>query len=64
MTTYATAFAQIKIIGRIDAELKQMALNAMKRLDTAFEISGDSFVREFLSETQAKMIKRLGGFCP
>jgi len=29
--TYAIAFAQIKITGKIDAELKQMAINAMKR---------------------------------
>ncbi|MDR2971574.1 MAG: hypothetical protein LBU83_06570 [Bacteroidales bacterium] len=62
MVTYATAFAQIKITGRIDAELKQMALNAMKRMDIAFEIIGDSFTRESLLETQSKMIKDLEAF--
>ncbi|MCL2378655.1 MAG: WGR domain-containing protein [Defluviitaleaceae bacterium] len=62
MVTYSTAFAQIKITGRIDAELKQMALNAMKRMDIAFEILGDSVTREFLLETQTKMIKDLEGF--
>jgi len=38
MVTYATAFAQIKITGRVGAELKTMALNAMKRLQIAAEI--------------------------
>jgi uncharacterized protein YfeS len=28
MVTYATAFAQLKITGRIDAKLKEAALNA------------------------------------
>ena len=31
MAVYATAFSQIKITGRIDSELKELALNAMKR---------------------------------
>ena len=38
VTAYATAFAQIKTTGRLDAELKKMALNAMKRRKIAAEI--------------------------
>ena len=62
MTLYSTAFAQIKTIGWINEELKQMALNAMKRMDTAFEIDGDDYTREMLIETQTKMIRDLEGF--
>ncbi len=38
MVTYATAFAQIKITGEIDNELKRKALNAMKRLELVAQI--------------------------
>ena len=38
MVTYATAFAQIKITGQIDAGLKTAAINAMKRMEIAAEI--------------------------
>ena len=39
-----------------------MALNAMKRMDITYEIIGEGFLREMLSETQTKMIKDLEGF--
>ncbi|MFD2942143.1 WGR domain-containing protein [Flavobacterium notoginsengisoli] len=38
MVTYATAFAQIKITGEVDAELKVLALNAMKRIEIVAEL--------------------------
>lgn len=38
MVTYATAFAQIKITGQIDAKLKMQALNAMKRIGIVAEL--------------------------
>ena len=38
MVTYATAFAQIKITGQIDAELKTLALNAMRRIQIVAEL--------------------------
>ena len=38
MVTYATAFAQIKITGQIDDELKTTALNAMKRLEIVAQL--------------------------
>lgn len=38
MVTYATAFAQIKITGQIDNELKRIALNAMKRLEIVAQL--------------------------
>jgi len=62
MTLYSTAFAQIKTIGWIDAELKQLALNAMKRMDMAHEIDQNDYVREVLAETQTIMIRDLEGF--
>ena len=62
MTLYSTAFAQIKTMGWIDAELKRLALNAMKRMDIAHEIDKNDFVREMLIETQTKMIRDLEGF--
>ncbi|MDR1604532.1 MAG: WGR domain-containing protein [Gracilibacteraceae bacterium] len=40
MVTYAVAFAQIKITGRIDPALKAAALNAMRRMETTAEILG------------------------
>ncbi|MDR2072844.1 MAG: WGR domain-containing protein [Spirochaetaceae bacterium] len=36
--TYASAFAQIKISGRVDSDLKRRALRALKRLSLAAEI--------------------------
>jgi uncharacterized protein YfeS len=33
MVTYANAFAQIKITGRIDPALKTAALNAVRRME-------------------------------
>jgi len=62
MTLYSTAFAQIKTMGWIDAELKQLALNAMKRMAVAFEISGEDYLQEMVEETQTKMISDLEGF--
>jgi len=59
MTTYSTAFALIKIIGRIDAELKRMALISLKRIGIAFEITGQC---DLFSETQTKMIRDLEEF--
>ncbi len=38
MVTYATAFAQIKITGQIDYELKKIALNAMKRFEIVAQL--------------------------
>jgi uncharacterized protein YfeS/predicted DNA-binding WGR domain protein len=35
MVAYATAFAQIKITGRLDAELKQLALRSLRRMEIA-----------------------------
>ena len=40
MVTYATAFAQIKITGRISAELKTAALAAIHRIEITAEILG------------------------
>jgi uncharacterized protein YfeS len=40
MVTYAVAFAQIKITGRVDAGLKSMARNAMRRMEITAEILG------------------------
>jgi uncharacterized protein YfeS len=38
IVTYAVAFAQIKIMGRVDAGLKSAALNAMRRMEIIAEI--------------------------
>lgn len=38
MVTFATAFAQIKITGQIDNELKRVALNAMKRVEIVAQL--------------------------
>ena len=58
MVTYITAFAQIKITGRIDTELKQMAIKAMKRKLVTDEIQG----YDFAEETLQKMISDLEQF--
>lgn len=57
MVTYATAFAQIKITGKIDLELKNLALKAMKRLGTSAVILGWTANLE-----DSKMIKDLEQF--
>ncbi|MDR2529750.1 MAG: WGR domain-containing protein [Synergistaceae bacterium] len=59
MVTYATAFAQIKITGRLDAALKVLALNAMRRTEITAEILGWS-ARP--SEVMEKMIADLEAF--
>ncbi|KAF2509126.1 WGR domain-containing protein [Flavobacterium foetidum] len=61
MVTYATAFAQIKITGKIDSRLKELAVNAMKRMEIIAEIlkwntSGKP------SEIGTKMISELEQF--
>jgi uncharacterized protein YfeS len=55
--TYAVAFAQIKITGRVDAKLKTMALNAMRRAEIAAEILGWS-----TTEITTRMIADLEAF--
>jgi len=40
MVTYAVAFAQIKITGKLDTKLKDAALAAMKRMEISSEIQG------------------------
>ena len=58
MVTYAAALAQIKITGRVDAQLKVMAINAMKRKLITDEILGYDYAAENLT----KMIKDLANF--
>jgi len=43
MITYATAFAQIKITGKIDKRLKLRAINAMKRFKLCCQRSDGNF---------------------
>jgi len=40
MTTYAVAFAQIKITGRLDAGLKEAAIGSMRRIAAVADIMG------------------------
>ena len=47
---YATALAQVKITGRIDTELKMMAINAMKRKLISDEILGYDYANETLKK--------------
>ena len=61
MVTYATAFAQIKITGKLDESLKAAALNAMKRLKTTALILRWGATDE-PSETLLQMIRDLEGF--
>ena len=61
MVTYATAFAQVKITGQLDSELKAMALNAMKRMEIVAEISGWNTTGQ-PSEITSKMIGDLERF--
>lgn len=57
MVTYATAFAQIKLTGCIDKDLKVNAINSMKRYNTFMELS--DYPR---SKTIDKMIEDLSEF--
>jgi uncharacterized protein YfeS len=61
MVTYATAFAQIKITGRIDEDLKIAAINSMNRLEVMSEISGWNTTGK-PSEITSIMIADLQGF--
>lgn len=61
MVTYATAFAQIKITGQIDNELKTSALNAMKRLEIVAQLLKWNTTGK-PSEIGAKMIADLEHF--
>lgn len=57
MVTYAVAFGQIKIAGRIDTQLKQCAIDAMKRIEVLSKIMN---WRD--SEILRKMIEDLSSF--
>lgn len=50
MITYAVAFAQIKITGKVDSRLKERALNAIKRFMSANEMEhseiGDKMIED------------------
>ena len=61
MVTYAVAFAQIKITGRIDPALKTAALNAMRRMEITAELSGWNKSGQ-PSEITTLMINDLEGF--
>ena len=61
MVTYATAFAQIKITGRVDAALKALALNAMRRMGITAEIAGWNTTGH-PSEIMSRMIADLEKF--
>ncbi|PAQ14004.1 hypothetical protein CD798_12695 [Bacillaceae bacterium SAOS 7] len=54
MVTYATAFAQIKLTGKVDKQLKEQAINALERLKIAWEIE--------TSEMIDKMVEDLSSF--
>ncbi|MCL2716691.1 MAG: WGR domain-containing protein [Alphaproteobacteria bacterium] len=59
--SWATAYAQIRITGRIDRELKTMALDAMRRQEVVAEVF-DGADPEERSEIRAKMIVDLEVF--
>lgn len=59
MVTYAVAFAQIKITGKLDPQLKQMALDAMNRMEITSRLLG---WQTGLSEVTQIMIKDLTEF--
>lgn len=61
MVTYATAFAQIKITGKIDEILKKLALNAMKRMAIVAKLLEWNATGE-PSEIGTKMISDLEQF--
>lgn len=56
MVTYATAFGQIKTTGRINAELKKVALMSLKRFALMYN-------QGRLTDTQQKMYDDLQSFC-
>lgn len=58
MITYATAFAQIKITGKIDKRLKLRAINAMKRFKLCCQRTDENFD----SSITDKMIEDLQSF--
>lgn len=58
MVTYATAFAQIKITGRIDPDLGQHGLNSLARFAVADQLRGIA-----PSEVQQQMYAALQSFC-
>jgi uncharacterized protein YfeS len=61
MVTYAAAFAQIKITGRVDAGLKAAAQNAMRRMELIAEILGWNTGGK-PSEIVERMLADLGTF--
>ena len=56
MTTYATAFAQIKITGSISSELKECGIKAIKKICIDWGIPWNE------NEIQSKMIEDLQSF--
>lgn len=61
MVTYAAAFAQIKITGRVDAKLKAAAMSSIQRLIITAEILGRNTTGE-PSEIAEQMLNDLGSF--
>jgi len=61
IVTYATAFAQIKITGQVDKKLKEMTLNAIKRMVIVAEILQWN-TTDKPSEIALKMINDLESF--
>lgn len=61
MVTYASAFAQIKITGYVNEELKERAISAMNRMNIVAKING--WMKETdSSEITDMMIKNLSSF--
>jgi len=58
--TYATAFAQIKTTGKLNSDLKQMALNSLKRHAIMMDKNGEFGGK--LTETQQQMYDDLLSF--
>ena len=61
MVTYASAFAQIKITGRLDSTLKEAALNSIRRIEITAKIMGWNKTGQ-PSEIAEKMIRDLERF--
>lgn len=61
MTTYATAFGQIKITGRVSEKLRELALTSIKRMELVAEIGGWLKPGQE-SEIADRMIKDLESF--
>ncbi len=55
MVTYATAFAQIKITGKIDAILRQRALNALTRIAIVAQLCNWGEPSEIQQQMHAKL---------